>query len=193
MRHMYHAFYWGALLFAQSLAGRSKEGVLTLSIVDVWGKPVSDCGVKSLKDANGHKRAYVFRDGTAVLPYGDYLVRIECEAFLPVDKRVSVRQPRPFHIVGVKFAGVEMTPPSGGLRGRVSEPVDSSSWCKATGLYTGDEYFSTVSFDGTFGFPDLPVGVYSLVCRVFGGSFLSRTARVTAGDSASIQVGLGPN
>jgi hypothetical protein len=173
-----------------SLAQNKPIGTLRLYLVNVWGDPVADCRVKSLTDESGHSLSIPANVETVKVPYGDYEARVDdCPQYFPVNKSVAVRAPRVSYMIGLKFTGIDAVSPNGSLSGSIKGSVGSDSWCKASGVFTGDEFFSAVSPRSSFHFVALPVGLYSIVCRLSDGSFLSGTAKVTTAPNNTIELG----
>lgn len=189
MRLFSTALLLGASLSMNSMTPSSPTGVLTVSIVNVWGESIRHCAVNSLTDQYGHSLSMSTKTSTVNLPYGDYHARVECAPYLPADRAIAVREPHVYYIIGLKFAGIEMAPPSGRLIGQIKRPVDTRSWCKVTGIFTGDQFFSTVSPTGEFSYADLPVGLYSIVCRVSDDLFLNGTTKVTLDGGDGVEIG----
>lgn len=149
---------------------------------DSFGKPVAECNITAFRDSNGKDWRSTFRNGTSgVIPFGDYVVRVRNDAFLPFEGRVSVRSPQTLYLIGLTFSGIDNSPPNDALAGRFSKRPGPGTWCKLSGVYAPQTYFSTVNDDGSFEFPWVNSGLYTLLCGTQSDSMILRAVEVRHG------------
>ena len=154
---------WTICTFAQPQAGLA---TLEIRATDSFGGAVQDWRLTKLVDRMGRDWKMSLRaGGIAQIPVGEYSVRIEHDIFLPFEATVHVRRPTTLYTAGLVFGGLEDNPGGDEIRGRFEVPPEKNSWCKLSGLYTVENYFTAVESDGRFRFPYVWSGSYVLVCR----------------------------
>src|SRR5579863_2473380 len=124
-----------------------------LKVVNSYGEPTPYWFIDSFRDGSGRELKTAFdKAGNARIPMGIYHLRIESEIFLPFEASVSVSEPGATYIAGLLFAGIENVAPFDDLKGRFAARPPEGAWCKISGLFVPDNYFTLVLSDGSFVF-----------------------------------------
>lgn len=137
--------------------------------VDLGGHPLSNTDVYAFVDEMGIDRVGLFRhDHAAGVPYGKYRISVQANGgFRESTFDIIVSAPDVRVTAALEWYGVENVLATGRFRGRIAGDVPRSTvlWCKASGLYSRDEFESEVSQnERAFDFGDVPAGLYILTC-----------------------------
>jgi hypothetical protein len=155
--------------FSQSPHRDTGTARITVVAVDSIGHPLSNTDVYSFVDERGKDRVSLFHhDSAAGLPYGKYRISVQANGgFRESTFDLIVSAPAVRVTVALEWYGVENVLVTGRFQGRIAGEVPPSAvlWCKASGLYTRDQFETEVSqTERAFDFGDVPPGLYILTC-----------------------------
>jgi hypothetical protein len=137
--------------------------------VDSFGHPLSNTDVYSFVDERGKGRISLFHhDSAAGVPYGKYRISVQADGgYFDSTFDITVSAPDVRVTAALEWGGVENGRVTGQFRGKIAGEVPRSAvlCCKASGLYSRDQFESEVSqTERAFDLGDVPAGLYILTC-----------------------------
>jgi hypothetical protein len=120
-------------------------------------------------DERGKNRVGLFHHDRATgVPYGRYRISVQANGgYRDSTFDIIVSAPDVRVTAALEWYGVENDLVTGRFRGRIVGEVPQSIvlWCKASGLYSRDQFESEISQTArAFDFGDVPSGLYILTC-----------------------------
>lgn len=170
----------------QNRSVNTRSAKVTVIAVDILGHPLSNTDVYSFLDENGKEKVGLFhRDEATGVPYGKYRISVQANGgFRESTFDVTVSAPEVRVTAQLAWYGIDNAVTTGRFRGKIvgRAPRPSTPWCKASGLYSRDQFESVVSqTESTFDFGDVPSGLYILTCVADREVVALEIVRIAAG------------
>lgn len=154
-----------------------KVSVLSVVVVDSFGRPVRGPTIYFEHRADG-KTLRVFRGESKIsLNYGEYVINIEKAGFESISKTVIVKEPVQMIIMGLTVGEIEKSLPVPVVRGQVADfgRLSDCPWVRFMALFDSDRVFDvSISDRGTFTVSGMKPGTY-LVAVIGAGKICGIT------------------